>query len=415
MTAAAAAGGRRLVVEADGGSRGNPGPAGYGALVRDAGTGEVLAELAESIGSATNNVAEYRGLIAGLRLAIGIDPGCTVEVRMDSKLVVEQMSGRWQIKHDGLRQLAARARGILPPARVRYTWVPRARNVDADRLANAAMDAAAAGRAWTRTAGAVGVADLTGPSGGPDPAGLPSTAVGSVRAPRAGESGEPTTLVLIRHGRTPLTEAGRFSGRDGEDPELSEAGRQDAALAAEVVAGLGRPGALLPDLAAPAAIVTSPMLRTRQTAEAVRDRLAGVRGRTGDAGSSGPIVDEEWIEAGFGAWEGLTYAELERSHREQLRSWQGSMDVAPPGGESLRDVIDRVRRAQQRVLASHSGKTVVVVTHATPVRVVLQQALDAGPAAMWRLRITPGALTAVRFWDDAAEVVTVNATAHLAR
>ena len=142
---------RRLVVEADGGSRGNPGPAGYGAVVRDAATGEVIAEVSESIGRATNNVAEYSGLIAGLRAAAAIARGADVEVRMDSKLVVEQMSGRWQIKHPDMRPLAAKARETARAlGRVSYTWVPRSRNAHADRLANQAMDAA------TGKAGAVG-------------------------------------------------------------------------------------------------------------------------------------------------------------------------------------------------------------------------------------------------------------------
>jgi probable phosphoglycerate mutase len=135
---------RRLLVEADGGSRGNPGPAGYGSVVRDGQTGEVLAELSESLGRTTNNVAEYSGLIAGLRAAARIAPGADIEVRMDSKLVVEQMSGRWKIKHPSMLPLAAQARqaaGAL--GRVSYTWVPRARNAHADRLANEAMDAAA--------------------------------------------------------------------------------------------------------------------------------------------------------------------------------------------------------------------------------------------------------------------------------
>jgi len=142
---------RRLVVEADGGSRGNPGPAGYGAVVRDAATGEVLAEVSESIGRATNNVAEYSGLIAGLHAAAAIARGADVEVRMDSKLVVEQMSGRWQIKHPDMRPLAAKARETARAlGRVSYTWVPRSRNAHADRLANQAMDAAA------KNTGAVG-------------------------------------------------------------------------------------------------------------------------------------------------------------------------------------------------------------------------------------------------------------------
>ena len=132
---------RRLIIEADGGSRGNPGLAGYGAVVRDAATGEVLAEVHESIGHATNNVAEYRGLLAGLRAAAQVGPGADSEVRMDSKLVVEQMSGRWKIKHPDLRPLAAEAgQAARVLGRVTYTWVPRSRNTHADRLANQAMD-----------------------------------------------------------------------------------------------------------------------------------------------------------------------------------------------------------------------------------------------------------------------------------
>jgi len=152
---------RRLVVETDGGSRGNPGPAGYGAVVRDAATGEVLAELSDFLGHATNNVAEYSGLIAGLRAAAALAPGADVDVRMDSKLVVEQMSGRWQIKHPGMRPLAAQARqAVQSLGRVTYTWVPRSRNTHADRLANEAMDAGGA-------RSAAGRARQGGPVGGP--------------------------------------------------------------------------------------------------------------------------------------------------------------------------------------------------------------------------------------------------------
>jgi ribonuclease HI len=142
------AAGRRLVVEADGGSRGNPGPAAYGALVRDADTLEVLSSEGWTIGVATNNVAEYSGLIAGLEMARAIDPDAEVEVRMDSKLVVEQMAGRWKIKHPAMIPLARRA-GTLRPARVTWTWVPRADNKAADALVNAALD----GDPVTRTVG----------------------------------------------------------------------------------------------------------------------------------------------------------------------------------------------------------------------------------------------------------------------
>ncbi|MBM6403649.1 reverse transcriptase-like protein [Phycicoccus sp. CSK15P-2] len=136
---------RRLTVEADGGSRGNPGVAGYGALVRDGATGALLAERAEPLGKASNNVAEYRGLIAGLEAAYAIEPGADVVVRMDSKLVVEQMSGTWKIKHEDMKRLALRARDVAAAIRtaggsVRYEWIPRAENSDADALSNDGMD-----------------------------------------------------------------------------------------------------------------------------------------------------------------------------------------------------------------------------------------------------------------------------------
>lgn len=150
--------GRVLQVEADGGSRGNPGVAGYGALVRDPATGEILRTDAAPLGKTSNNVAEYSGLVAGLRMARDLDPEARVHVLMDSKLVVEQMSGRWKIKHDDMRRLAAEARAVLPPERVSYEWIPRNRNKDADRLSNEAMDAGARGGQWDAGASEVPVA-----------------------------------------------------------------------------------------------------------------------------------------------------------------------------------------------------------------------------------------------------------------
>ena len=130
---------RRLIVEADGGSRGNPGPAAYGAVVRDADTFDVLASEGLPIGRATNNVAEYRGLIAGLEMARELDPAAAVEVRMDSKLVIEQMAGRWRVKHPDMKPLALQA-ARLRPTQVIWTWVPRELNKAADTLVNRALD-----------------------------------------------------------------------------------------------------------------------------------------------------------------------------------------------------------------------------------------------------------------------------------
>lgn len=137
--------GRRLVVEADGGSRGNPGVAGYGALVRDRRSGRVLVERAAPIGRASNNVAEYAGLIAGLEAVLRLDPGAQVDVLMDSQLVVEQMSGRWRVKHEDMRRLASNAARLCAQIRaaggsVRFDWVPRERNRTADALSNLGMD-----------------------------------------------------------------------------------------------------------------------------------------------------------------------------------------------------------------------------------------------------------------------------------
>lgn len=129
----------RVIIEADGGSRGNPGPAAYGAIVKNADTGEIIASRAEQIGIATNNVAEYRGLIAGLELVREHAPDATVEVRMDSKLVIEQMAGRWKIKHVDMRELAIQAKALVPFG-TEWTWVPRLDNSEADALLNAALD-----------------------------------------------------------------------------------------------------------------------------------------------------------------------------------------------------------------------------------------------------------------------------------
>jgi len=150
-----------VIINADGGSRGNPGPAGYGAVVFAA-DGTVLAERAASLGVATNNVAEYSGLIAGLEAARDLGAS-RVTARMDSKLVVEQMSGRWKIKHPDMKPLANRASALVAVFDlVDFEWVPRAENSYADRLANEAMDAALDGRVWVRA-----VPEAVDPS--PDP------------------------------------------------------------------------------------------------------------------------------------------------------------------------------------------------------------------------------------------------------
>jgi ribonuclease HI len=131
---------RLLIVEADGGSRGNPGTAGSGSVVIDAATGEILAEVGRYLGVTTNNVAEYTALIEGVKKALAIDPDAELHIRMDSKLVVEQISGRWKIKHPDMADLAAQARHALTGTPVKFEWIPRLQNSRADAAANRAMD-----------------------------------------------------------------------------------------------------------------------------------------------------------------------------------------------------------------------------------------------------------------------------------
>jgi ribonuclease H / adenosylcobalamin/alpha-ribazole phosphatase len=373
-----------LLVEADGGSRGNPGPAGYGAVVRHAATGEVLAETAEYLGTCTNNVAEYRGLIAGLRAARAIDPEARVEVRMDSKLVVEQMSGRWKIKHPDMRPLAAEARTIFPPDRVRYEWIPREKNKHADRLANEAMDAGKNGRQWEPRQS---TAALTEPA--PEPLAEPSAPAQGW----GGDLGPATTFVLLRHGETALTPEKRFSGSGGTDPDLSDKGRWQAARVADVLAARGTVEA----------VVSSPLARCRQTAEAVATRL-GLDVR----------IDEGLRETDFGAWEGLTFAEVKERFPEELDAWLASPKTAPPGGESFTTVTRRVALARDKLLARYAGRTVLLVSHVTPVKMLARLALGAPPEALFRMELSAASVSAVAYYADGnASLRLFNDTSHL--
>ncbi len=381
---------RRLVVEADGGSRGNPGPSGWGALVRAA-DGRLLAEAGERCGLTTNNVAEYSGLLAGLRLAHAVDPAARVEVRMDSKLVVEQMSGRWKIKDRRLAGIAAQASAAFDPALVRYTWVPRAQNSAADRLANDAMDGV------ERTVQDVVAAlaadpdpsdpgDTTDPVGAVDPAPDPMPSRAPTRAGTTVPSGasqpdlgEATTVLLVRHGRTRMTQERRFSGVRGQDAPLTDVGRLDAVAAVP----------FLLDVRVDA-VVTSPLLRARQTGDLLRERLGWPRA----------AVDERWAEVAFGEWDGLTAAEVSARDRDLFGRWLLDASVQPPGGESMLDLEERVHAGLTDLLQQHRGGTVVVVCHMTPIRSVVRRLLGAGDQALWRLRVAPGSLTTTRHWPD---------------
>ena len=371
---------RELVVEADGGSRGNPGPAGYGALVRDAKTGELLKEIAESIGIATNNVAEYRGLIAGLRAAHDIDPTASISVHMDSKLVVEQMSGRWQIKHPDMRLLARQALEIHDRSLLTFGWVPRDQNSHADRLANEALDAAELGQGWFESSEVVP----------PESVGLPSIAnrlSGRLAAQIAN-----TTVFLIRHGETALTPERRFSGWGSSDPSLSEHGRWQASAVAEALSWHEID-----------AIISSPAARTLETAKEISKRS-----------NVAIVVNDDFKECSFGEWDGLTFAEVEEKDFSTLNKWLASSAVAPPGGESFNEVGERVMRAFTQVLNENQGRKIAIVSHVTPIKQIIRHLLDAPSHALHRMDVHPCSISVVASWPDGLSIVRgFNEIAHL--
>ena len=447
-----------LLVEADGGSRGNPGVAGYGALVRDARTGAVLAERAAPLGIASNNVAEYTGLIAGLQavLDLGMAAQATVEVRMDSKLVVEQMSGRWKIKHEDMRRLAMQARRLVDAIQreggeVSYTWVPRDRNKAADALSNVGMDGrtlsrdhvgaaededaeapkdvAGADDAIAEDPWALLDIDDEGDDAAPARAGAAEEAGGAAR-PLAGDDRDPvepadatrptfgvgrvplsdvyvsdetvptlegqTRLVLVRHGVTDFTQGHLLDGRGGADPALNATGLAQARAAAVAVGRLverSEPG--------PLAVVSSSLRRARQTGQVIADHLGVAREE-----------DRDWDEQGFGEWDGRAMGDLVRDHGEDLLRLRNDAEFAPPGGETRRELDARVGQALARAIAR--GGTVVVATHRVVLMSVLGRLLGIDHGRAWSVATAPASLTAVEVWPDGgAQVAFVNDTHHL--
>ena len=371
------AGRRAVVVEADGGSRGNPGPAAYGAVLRDARSGEVIAERGERIGVATNNVAEYRGLIAALELYHEHAAGAVLEVRMDSKLVVEQMRGNWKIKHPSMKPLAIQANRLVPPSTT-FTWIPRERNKHADRLANEALD------------GPEGIV-----IGGHVPADSVTVAaaeqVERLQDERIGfrppwDQDPPTTLVLVRHGDTPATKARTFSGRTGGDPGLDDDGRAQLRATADWLAPLAAQSPVL---------LSSPLRRTQESADIVSARL-----------ELGYEVEDGLAEAAFGSWEGLTYAEVVERDGDRFTAWLGDPEMPAGGsGDSLTGMAKRVADVRDRILERHRGRTVVALTHLTPIQLLAVDVLQSPVSSLFRTEVAPGSVTVLAWYPDGRPVV----------
>ena len=351
-------------VTADGGSRGNPGPAAYGATIFE--NGKLVAELHEFIGTATNNVAEYSGLIAALHYINKIDAGAKIEVAMDSKLVIEQMSGRWQIKNEGMRALAKDARNAHDPNLVSYKWIPREENSHADRLANKALDERV---------------DGFKPQ-------IPANRLTSrLRDPEI-----PTFVYMVRHGETILTPDRKFSGIGKLNPPLTEEGRIQAQKVAAEIAKIK------PDV-----LIASPLQRTRETAEEV-SKLTGLE----------PIYDEIWYECSFGEWDGLSVDEVKAKWPEEYLAWISSSAFTPPGGESYDDLAARIEPAFDALAEKYPHKKVVVVTHNGVIKQLASIVLEGNPNSLFHIDISPCSISSFSIWpsDGLRAIRSINERGH---
>lgn len=375
----------KVTVYTDGGSRGNPGVAGSGSVVYDE-SGATLAEIAYVVGQkSSNNVAEYHGLLRGLEAARELGAG-EVEVFMDSKLVVEQMSGRWKIKHPDMKKLALEARELAAGfTSVSYAWVPRAKNKKADELSNVAMDAAARGAK-------PGIVETQSLSTGSSTAQPPARHETASPAHWHGNTAPRTRFVLVRHGQTEHSAQKRYSG--SSDPELTEMGLKQADAVAQAVAKFG----------AIDAVISSPARRAQQTARACADAL-GI-----DAAEI--ETADGFREQDFGVFEGLTRDEARRDHGEEFGAWEASASKAPPEGESLASAHRRVTRARLKAQEAHEGQTVLVVTHMTPIKSVIRQALESGPDTFKHVFLDLASISVVEFYGELGVVRCVNDVAH---
>ena len=371
----------KLVIEADGGSRGNPGIAGSGTVIYEADGTTVVRKLAYVVGTATNNVAEYHALYNGLCVAQQL--GATdISVRMDSKLVVEQMSGRWKIKHPDMRELALKCQKILRTFQsAEFTWVPRRQNAAADALANLAMDAGATGHP-------IGFLTLDN-----DAAGSKATAA-ETPAPTTwnGATTNATRMLLLRHGQTTMSRRRQYSGLS--NPPLTELGEWQASRAAHRIAAAD-------DI--PTAIVASPLVRCQQTAQAVADLL------------NLPVNTEPGlVELDFGQWDGLTFAQADAADPKLHAQWLLDPTLPAPGGESLVQAHERVTAARKRLQERYQGCTILVVSHVTPIKSILGQALDAAANIYHRLHLDLASLSIAEFYADGPTCVRlVNDTSYL--
>lgn len=375
----------KVAMFCDGGSRGNPGVAGSGAVVYGP-DGQTLAEVVYAVGKkSTNNVAEYHGLIEGLKAAI--DAGADeVAVSMDSKLVVEQMNGRWKIKHPDMQQLALEAKQLARTCtKVTYTWVPRAKNKKADELSNVAMDAAAKGKK--------GLVAHEAPKQAAKRATTQDSAVETASPGHwSGTDAPRTRFVLLRHGQTEHSARRVYSGQ--ANPSLTDIGQEQARRAAAALAEMGHIDV----------IVASPQARAQETAQACADALGIAR--------EDIVTEDGFREVDFGDFEALSRQDAQQRYPEEFEAWQASAATAPPNGESLASLHRRVTRARLRVQERYEGKTILLVAHTTPIKSVIRQGLHVSAEVFKHLFLDLASISVVEFYGEMGVVRCVNDVSH---
>jgi probable phosphoglycerate mutase len=201
---------------------------------------------------------------------------------------------------------------------------------------------------------------------------------------------EATRVLLVRHGSTEHSLEGRFSGRN--DLPLDTRGQGQARAIAAHISGL----------ATVDAVISSPLRRARETAQAIVDRVGGT-----------VEIHEDLIETEFGEWEGLTIEETHLKWPDLLAQWLVRADVAPPSGESFAEVEARAVRGLEEILAARRGQRIVVVSHVTPIKTLLRLALGAPQETMFRFHLDTASLSVVDYYGDGTSSVrTINNAEH---
>jgi probable phosphoglycerate mutase len=306
-------------------------------------------------------------LIAGLKAAHDIDPNAQIEVRLDSKLVVEQMSGKWKIRHPEMRELALEAKKIHAHELLTFVWIPRESNTHADRLVNEALD------------------------------GVIASAKEPIRlnylTERLISTEIPTTVYMVRHGETPLTPFRKFSGDGPLNPALTAKGLMEADLVANEIAKI-----------APDVLITSPLQRTMQTAASI-SKATGLES----------IVDPIWIECSFGDWDGLSIDEVHQQYPKEYAEWLASTSYAPPRGESYESAMARAVQGLLGLVADYPGKKVCVVTHNGIIKTALAAAMKVDSTAIFNIDVSPCSISSISIWpsDNLMAIRSTNERGHL--